>query len=224
MMDWWRTFEYGGYAMKTKVFGLVAICTVAAIFAPMTAEASTLIYDALLTGPSESPPNASPGTGFATVTIDTSADTMNVNVTFSGLLGTTTASHIHCCTAIAGGGTAGVATTVPYFTGFPIGVTSGSYNQLFDMTQASSYNPAFETAEGGTTALAFAALLAGLADGEAYLNIHTTVIPGGEIRGFLEPTVTPLPSTWFMLLSGFVGLGFFVYRGTKKNTAALAVA
>jgi len=33
----------------------------------------------------------------------------------------------------------------------------------------------------------------------------------------------PLPSTWFMLLSGFVGLGFFAYRGTKKN-AALAAA
>jgi len=25
-----------------------------------------------------------------------------------------------------------------------------------------------------------------------------------------------------MLLSGFVGLGFFAYRGSKKNTAALA--
>jgi hypothetical protein len=35
---------------------------------------------------------------------------------------------------------------------------------------------------------------------------------------------TPLPSTWLMLLSGFVGLGFFAYRGTKKNAAALAAA
>jgi len=30
---------------------------------------------------------------------------------------------------------------------------------------------------------------------------------------------TPLPSTWLMLLSGFVGLGFFAYRGSKKRTA-----
>ena len=36
--------------------------------------------------------------------------------------------------------------------------------------------------------------------------------------------VTPLPSTWMMLLSGFVGLGFLAYRGTKKNSAALAAA
>jgi len=41
---------------------------------------------------------------------------------------------------------------------------------------------------------------------------------------YLYSLVTPLPSTWIMLLSGFVGLGFFAYRGTKKNTAALAAA
>jgi hypothetical protein len=37
-------------------------------------------------------------------------------------------------------------------------------------------------------------------------------------------TATPLPSTWLMLLSGFVGLGFFAYRGTKKSAAALVAA
>ena len=36
-------------------------------------------------------------------------------------------------------------------------------------------------------------------------------------------TETPLPSTCTMLIAGFVGLGFFAYRGTKKN-AALALA
>jgi hypothetical protein len=37
-----------------------------------------------------------------------------------------------------------------------------------------------------------------------------------------DTTLTPLPSTWLMLLSGFVGLGFFAYRGTKKNAAIAA--
>jgi hypothetical protein len=37
-----------------------------------------------------------------------------------------------------------------------------------------------------------------------------------------ELTTTPLPSTWLMLLSGFVGLGFFAYRGTKRRTALAA--
>jgi len=36
--------------------------------------------------------------------------------------------------------------------------------------------------------------------------------------------VTPLPSTWTMLIAGFVGLGFFAYRGSKKNVAAIAAA
>jgi hypothetical protein len=37
-------------------------------------------------------------------------------------------------------------------------------------------------------------------------------------------STTPLPSTWLMLLSGFVGLGFFAYRGMKKHPVATAVA
>jgi CHRD domain len=38
---------------------------------------------------------------------------------------------------------------------------------------------------GGTPAGAEAFLLAGLAAGEAYYNVHSTVFTGGEIRGFL---------------------------------------
>jgi hypothetical protein len=36
-------------------------------------------------------------------------------------------------------------------------------------------------------------------------------------------TETPLPSTWTMLIAGFIGLGFVAYQGTKKDTAAIAV-
>ncbi len=35
---------------------------------------------------------------------------------------------------------------------------------------------------------------------------------------------TPLPSTWTMLIAGFLGLGVFAYRGSKKNAAARAAA
>jgi hypothetical protein len=154
--------------------------------------ANTISYVANLSGPAESPPNASPGTGFADVTIDTVANTMLVDVSFSGLLGTTTASHIHCCTAAPGTGTAMVATTTPTFAGFPLGVTSGSYMNTLDLTLASSYNPDFITAHGGTTASAEAFLLAGLAAGDSYLNIHSTVVPGGEIRGFLQAVPGPV--------------------------------
>jgi hypothetical protein len=35
---------------------------------------------------------------------------------------------------------------------------------------------------------------------------------------------TPLPSTWTMLIAGFLGLGFLAYRGKKKGFAAIATA
>ena len=38
------------------------------------------------------------------------------------------------------------------------------------------------------------------------------------------PAATPLPSTWTMLIAGFLGLGFLAYRGSKKNVAAIAAA
>jgi len=162
------------------------------------ARATQYFYATVLSGPNESPPNASPATGAAEVDLDDVANTMRVRVVFNGLLGTTTASHIHSATASPGTGTASVATTTPTFPAFPLGVTSGSYDQTFDMTQASSYNPSFVTAHGGSVAASESALFASIAAGTAYLNIHTTVVPGGEIRGFLtafDPTPTAT-TTW----------------------------
>ncbi|HTM11882.1 MAG TPA: CHRD domain-containing protein [Bryobacteraceae bacterium] len=171
--------------------------------------ASTILYTANLSGANENPPTGSPGTGFAVVTIDTVAQTMEVNVTFQGLTSGDTAAHIHCC--VAPGGNTGVATTTPTFTGFPGGVTSGSYDHVFDMTLASSYNPAFVTANGSSVPNAEATLFAGIAAGNAYLNIHTTNFGGGEIRGFLSPAV-PEPAT-----SGSVGLALAVLLAFRRR-------
>ena len=196
-------------------FGLAAFAAVVLGAAAMS-NAALLTYTANLSGPNESPANASPGTGFAQVDIDTSLHTMRVQVTFSGLTGTTTASHIHAATAVALTGTAGVATTTPTFSGFPLGVTSGSYDNTLDLTQASSYNPSYVTGNGGTTAGAEAALLAAFANGEAYLNVHTNLYPGGEIRGFLVPA--PEPGTVGLL----AGAGLIALRRRRDFNDFLA--
>lgn len=168
--------------------------------------AAVIGYAAVLDGASEAPPNASPGQGLATVTIDTTAHTMRIEATFSDLLAATTVAHIHCCTAAAGTGTAPPASAVPTLPGFPVDVVSGIYDELFDLTDASSWNPAFIASHGGTVAGAESALLAGLAGGTAYFNIHTAQFPGGEIRGFLTSQV-PEPASGALVLFGLVSLG-----------------
>jgi hypothetical protein len=177
-----------------KVLRLTLLTALAAAYST----AGIITYDAPLSAANEAPPTASPGIGFAIVTVDTILNTMEVNVTFSGLTSGNTAAHIHCC--VAPGGNTGVATITPTFTGFPSGTTAGSYDHLFDMLSASSYNPTFITGNGGTPASAEAVLFAGLAADQTYLNIHTTNFPGGEIRGFL--VATPEPGTWFLALAG----------------------
>jgi hypothetical protein len=195
--------------MRRYILAFVLILTTA-----VSAQAAPISYFATLSGGAENPPNASPAIGSALVIIDAQAHTMFIDVTFSGLLGTTTVAHIHCC--IAPPGNAGVATTTPTFPGFPVGVTSGTYTNSFNMTLLSSFNPPFVTADGGTAASAEAALFAGIANGMAYFNIHTSMFPGGEIRGFLQPVAVPEPATGGLLL---LGLSSLVARARRRRRA-----
>lgn len=190
-----------------------AVCIAAAL--SFAGAANATLFVAHLDGPTEG--TISPGTGNATINFDPIAHSFVINAAFSGLTSGTTASHVHAPTAVPGIGTAGVATMVPTFVGFPLGVTAGTYSMTFDTSLLSFYNPSFVTAQGGTAASAEAALLNYMTQGRSYLNIHTSAFPGGEIRGFL--VAVPEAASWMMMLAGFGAVGLAMRR--RRSLAAL---
>lgn len=174
----------------SKVISRGLWAAAAALCLALPAQAVTIVFIAGLSGEAEEPPTPSPGMGFASVAFDDVAGTVTVHVDFGGLLAPTTAAHLHCCTAMP---FTGVASVIIGFTGFPPGVMAGMYDHVF-----------------APTAAVFATALTGAMDGKAYVNIHTTSFPAGEIRGFLMPV--PEAGSAALLLLGLAGLGGVMRR------------
>jgi hypothetical protein len=126
-------------------------------------------FSTLLSGAAEVPANASTGTATAIVVLNDAQTQFTYSVNFSGLVGTLTASHIHKAPVGVNGG-------VIFGFAPPVGSQSGSYGGVVNPTPAQ-----------------VADLIAGL----YYVNIHSTVWPGGELRGQLVGDVTPAArGTW----------------------------
>jgi len=179
-----------------------------AIAALMAAPAAVLAAEpfvANLTPDAEVPPATVPdgyaGAGSASVVISDDESQIEVEVTFDGLTGAPSGSHIH----YAAEGAAG-----PII--FPLDHTGGSpINQT--LTEAD-----FTAPDPGQGPQTYAEALAAIRDGMTYINVHTEANPPGEIRGqimelpdtatgdegVVGTTATPL------LLLAVVGLAVFL--------------
>jgi CHRD domain/PEP-CTERM motif len=177
--------------MKQVLVTVAALCMAAAAHSHITVFQGTFA------------PEAAGATGSGSLAMEYEADghTLNIAATWTGLSGTTNNAHIHCCTASPNTGTAGIALAQSgLLPGFPLGVSSGSYNRLIDLTQTDQYSAGFVTASGGTAALAEARLIANLESGNAYFNIHSTTFGGDEVRAFV--IAVPEPQTYALMLAG----------------------
>lgn len=76
-----------------RTTGLLTFVMMLALALPVGA--AVIPLTAVLDGLQETPPNASPATGSATMSLDTVANTITMTCSFSGLLGPQNNAHIH---------------------------------------------------------------------------------------------------------------------------------
>lgn len=160
-------------------------CVAAAIFALTAASSASIItYEFGLSGDQEVPAVATPGFGNATVTLDTDTGLLSWDVEYFDLLSPSTAAHFHGPADF--GENAGVQ--VGMGAGETFGVTEGTLNG---------------------SAMISAAQIQQVLDGLWYINIHSEMFPGGEIRG---QVVGIIPAPGAMALLGIAALA-----GTRRR-------
>jgi hypothetical protein len=146
------------------------------------ANAAQYVANVFLDGLQEVPPVATTGTGTATVTFDDVTGMMNVNGSFSNMIGTSNNAHVH------GYAAAGAPAGVVFGLTFDAGVTSGNFS-------GSGTIPAGNIAD--------------VLNDLTYINIHSSFRPGGEVRGQIDLMLIPEPASVVLAVIAVLGVCSF---------------
>ena len=150
-----------------------ALLAITALLAAPAAVFAAEPFAAELTGGAEVPPVETDATGSATATISDDGSSIDFEVTFEGLSGPATMSHIHFGAADVAG------PPIIWFT--EVGVTDGSNTSPISGTATEA-----EFTPGADGPQTWDEALDAIRAGDTYVNVHTAANPPGEIRGQLN--------------------------------------
>jgi len=160
------------FAAVLAILGLTVVGT--------TANAESRSVTAKLTGFEENTPKLTSGVGRFEATVQGS--TLSYTLSFSGLSSDAFMAHIHFGQRAVNGGIflwlCGSA-TAPGPAGTPTCPAAGGTVSRSGVTAADIQAVSGQNVSAGD----FAGALRIIASGDAYANVHTTIFPGGEIRG-----------------------------------------
>ena len=162
-------------AVIRKILWICVLATGATLMPAGAASAQTsVVMRATLTGGEETPNLVLSGAvATAEVALDPTSQEIAVRLRVFNLPNGSTASHIHVGPRAVGG---------PVVIDFPIGTgRTGDFTLNFRVHDGPAFHARPEI--GINT---FADALQAIAGGNAYVNIHTSAFPGGEIRGQLS--------------------------------------
>lgn len=189
--------------MNSKYVAVVS----AALFCLVTipTQAAILNFTSFLSPANEVPPvtNAPGATGGAGIIyqFDTTLNMLSWTIAFEGLTGPATAAHFHS-------GPAGVAGPVEVNLDTGVNSDDPGLNGTVFLSGLGQTSGTFQGNAGLSTAQ-----VTDLLGGGLYVNIHTALNPGGEIRGQVVQVI-PVPAAVWLFGSGLIALVGIAKRKT----------